>query len=241
MLLLLGAGSLTADEIRVAAASNFKGPMTQLASRFEISSGHELVLAYGSTGKQFAQIVNGAPFDVFFSADSERPARLESAGLAIAGSRFTYARGRLALWSRDPGRVDPGGQALAGLEYRHLAIANPKLAPYGRAAREVLVSMGLWEAVSGKLVMGENIGQAFQFANSGNAELGLVAWSQVLQGGGNPPGSSWLVPEDLHLAIEQQAVLLRDHAPARAFLEFVGSPEAVEIIRAHGYGVPDDY
>ena len=238
-LVLFSSNGARADEIRVAVASNFKGAMAQLAARFEILSGHDLVLSYGSSGKQYAQIVHGAPFDVFFAADSARPAELENAGLAVAGSRFTYAVGRLALWSRDPGRAEPGERALAGHGYRHLAIANPKLAPYGRAARETLISMDLWDAVEGKLVMGENIGQTFQFVNSGNAELGLVAWSQILQGGGKPTGSSWLVPQQLHRAIEQQVVLLSDKASARQFMEFVRSHEAVEIIRSHGYGVPD--
>ena len=240
-LVLFSTSGARADEIRVAAASNFKATLVRLAARFEMASGHELVLSYGSSGKQFAQIVHGAPFDVFLAADSERPIELESTGRAVAGSRFTYAIGRLALWSRDPGRADPGGLALARLDYRHLAIANPKLAPYGRAAREALDSLGLWDAVSGRLVMGENIGQTFQFVNSGNAELGLVAWSQVLQGGGKPTGSYWLVPRELHRAIEQQAVLLSGKASAREFLEFLEGREAVEIIRSHGYGVPDGH
>ena len=244
LLTLLLAASLPspvqADELRVAVAANFRQALETIAAAFEQQSPHEVVLISGSTGKHYAQIVNGAPFDLFLAADAERPERLEDEGMCVPGSRFTYARGRLVLWSPADDRIDPGGDVLRGNDFRHLAIANPKLAPYGRAARETLESLGLWEALAASLVRGENVGQAFQFVKSGNAELGLVAWSQLQQDGEETEGSWWLVPDTLHQPIEQQAVLLRPGAAAESFMAFLGSEKAVEIIRAHGYGVPDD-
>jgi molybdate transport system substrate-binding protein len=238
LIALLASSGLAADEIRVAAASNFKAAISELARRFEDSTGHDVVLIFGSTGKHYAQIVHGAPFDLFFAADRARPERLEREGRGLDGSRFTYAVGRLVLWSADAKRVDDGDNVLAENSYRHLAIANPSLAPYGRAAKEALQALGLWDAVAPRLVTGENIAQAYQYVRSGNAELGLVAWSQVLQSGSQ--GSSWLVPESLHAPIEQQCIALRAGEAAARFLEFVRSEAGVEIIRAHGYGVPDD-
>lgn len=237
-LTLLASSGLAADEVRVAAASNFKEAITELSARFEDSTGHDVVLIFGSTGKHFAQVVQGAPFDAFFAADRARPERLERDGLAVRGTRFTYAVGRLVLWSPDPSLVDERGAVLASRKYRHLAIANPSLAPYGRAALEALDALGLTETVSPRLVTGENIAQAFQYVRSGNAELGLVARAQVRLAGSG--GSAWPVPESLHAPIEQQCVLLRDSPAASDFLEFVRSEPGVEIIRAHGYGVPDD-
>lgn len=238
LITLLASSGLAADEIRVAAASNFKAAISELAQRFEESTGHVVVLIFGSTGKHYAQIVHGAPFDLFFAADPARPERLEREGRALDGSRFTYAIGRLVLWSADARRVDDGDNVLAENSYRHLAIANPSLAPYGRAAKEALQALGLWDAVAPRLVTGENIAQAYQYVRSGNAELGLVAWSQVLQTGSQ--GSSWLVPDSLHAPIEQQCIALRPGEAAIRFMEFVRSQAGVEIIRAHGYGVPDD-
>lgn len=238
ILLLLSPALSRCDQVRVAAASNFRVTLEEIGAEFEKQFAHDVVLIFGATGKHYAQIVHGAPFDLFFAADAERPERLDAEGLAVPGSRFTYAIGRLALWSTDEQRVDKDGRVISQGHYRHLAIANPELAPYGRAARETLQSLGLWETVSGRLVTGENIGQTFQFVASGNAELGLVAWSQ-LQGAGMG-GSWWLVPETLHQPIEQQAVQLRPGAAAESFMAFVRSAKAVEIIRAHGYGVPDD-
>ncbi len=229
------------DEIRVAAASNSRGVLQELAQRFEENTGHEPVLIFGSTGKHYAQIVNGAPFDVFLAADAERPQKLEAAGLTVEGTRFTYALGRLVLWSTDDGLVDPDGQILATAGFRRLAIASPGLAPYGRAAMEAIDKLGHRERVEGKLVMGENVGQAFQFVVSGNAELGLVAWSQLQQGDRPIQGSSWRVPESLHSPIEQQAVQLRSGEAAESFLVFLRSEKAFEILRAYGYGVPDDH
>ena len=233
-------GQVQGDEIRVAAASNSRAVLQELAVRFEKSTDHELVLIFGSTGKHYAQIVNGAPFDVFLAADAERPQKLEAAGLTVKGSRFTYALGRLVLWSADDGLVDAESRTLETADFRRLAIANPGLAPYGRAALEVIGNVGQREGVEGKLVMGENVGQAFQFVVSGNAELGLVAWSQLHQDNRPMQGSWWLVPESLHEPIEQQAVQVKAGKAAQDFLAFLRSEKAIEIFRAYGYGVPDD-
>jgi len=235
-ILLLGPAH--ADEIRIAVAANFAGAMDELVSRFEALGEDEVRVSTGSTGSQYAQIRNGAPFDAFFAADARRPALLEEAGVAVAGSRFTYALGRLALWSRRPEYVDAQGRVLELGDYRHLAIANPELAPYGAAAREVLQSRALWDALQsrGRLVRGQDVGQTFSFVYSGSAELGFVAYSQLKTRGPELDGSHWLVPASLHAPIEQQAVLLRDVPAARRFLEFVQSPAGREIVRAHGYG-----
>ncbi len=239
LLLLVGwVQASRAEEIHVAVASNFAGAARQLASRFESRTGHEVKLSFGSTGKQYAQIRNGAPFHAWFAADSRRPALLEAAGLVQPGSRFTYALGRLVLWSPDTELVDEDGHVLREGGFRHLAVANPRFAPYGQAARQLLRKLGLWDALRDRMVQGENIGQAFQFVSSGNAELGLVAASQVLGGDGAPRGSLWVPPADLYSPIEQQAVLLRDDALAWDFLRFVASDEGRAIIRASGYEVP---
>lgn len=223
----------------VAAATNVQAPLEHIARLFEQETGHRLVFSFGATGKHYAQIRRRAPFDAFLAADSERPGRLEQEGIAVAGTRFTYAVGRLALWSPQPGVVDPQGEVLEHGRYRHLAIANPRLAPYGVAAEAVLRARGLWEGVQGKLVQGESIGQAYQSVGSGNAELGFVALAQIRRPGGFIVGSAWIVPADLHPPIEQQAVLLRDTPPARAFWRFLQSPPAREVFRQYGYDVPE--
>ena len=227
-----------AGEIRVAVASNFSNAMVAIADQFETETGHTVKLSFGSTGKHYAQIVNGAPFDAFFAADVKRPELLEKEGLGMAGSRFTYAVGKLILWSPEPDLVDPHADILKQGTFRHLAIANPKLAPYGVAARQVLQSLELWQDMQGRLVRGENIGQAFQFVASGNAELGFVARSQLKYPGQEATGSAWEVPQSLYDPIEQQAVLLNDKQAARAFMSFVHSDSAIRIIRAHGYEIP---
>ena len=238
-LLLVGWGSSSpADEIQVAVASNFAPAVRQLASRFEKETGHQVKLSFGSTGKQYAQILHGAPFHAWFAADAYRPMRLEEAGRIVPGSRFTYARGRLVLWSPQLGLVDDEGEVLRRGDFRHLALANPRLAPYGLAARQVLEKLGLWQILQNRLVRGENIGQTYQFVKTGNAELGLVAASQVLDRSRTEKGSFWLLPADLHGPIEQQAVLLRDEEAARAFLAFAASEAGRAIIRANGYEVP---
>ena len=226
-----------AGRVTVAVAANFAGTAQRLSDEFERLSGHEVDLVTGSTGKHFAQIVNGAPFDVLLAADRARPEKLEQQGLAVQGSRFTYALGRLVLW-RPGGGVADGRAVLEAAAFRHLALANPRLAPYGAAARETLVRMKLWDALQDHLVFGESVGQAFHFVAAGSAELGFVALAQVRQAGAGPD-SFWVVPETQHAAIEQQAVLLRDSKPAAAFLAFLRSAAGRALITAGGYGVPD--
>lgn len=228
-----------ADEIRVAVATNFAAPVQVIVTRFAETTGNRMVPVFGSTGKHYAQIKNGAPFAAFLAADARRPALLEKEGVAVAGSRFTYAVGRIILWSPREGYVDTEGRVLVDGDFRHLAIANPVLAPYGRAAQEVLQARGLWERLQGgRLVRGEDIGQTFQFVHSGNAELGFVAYSQVKRPGQTLPGSWWEVPQTLYRPIEQQAVLLQENSTARAFLAFIRGDEARTIIADYGYALP---
>lgn len=238
--LLLVLGRAEGEEIRLAVAANFATAMDALVARFEAAHGerHDVLVSVASTGSHYAQITNGAPFDAFFAADRERPERLEREGAAVPGSRFTYAVGRLALWSMQPGLVDSDGRVLASGEIRHLAIANPELAPYGAAAREVLRRRGLWDALQDRIVRGLDVGQAYSFVHTRNAELGFVAYSQLVRPGRNIEGSYWLVPASSHEAIEQQAVLLAETPGVRAFFEFVRGDEARAVIRRHGYG-PD--
>jgi molybdate transport system substrate-binding protein len=235
---VFGGGQVIASDIRIAVASNFTNAIKATTDSFEVETGHKVTLAFGSTGKHYAQIVNGAPFDAFFAADVRRPKLLEQEGLVVPESRFTYALGKLILWSPDAALVDAEGGVLEHGEFRHLAIANPKLAPYGLAAREVLQKRGFWDDMSKRLVRGENIGQAFQFVASGNAELGFVARSQLMRPGFENEGSYWDVPAELYTPIEQQAVLLKDSEAARAFMSFMRSKEAIRIIRDHGYETP---
>jgi len=226
-----------AAEIRVAVASNFTHAMTEIARQFESVSGHQVVLVFGSTGKHYAQIRHGAPFDVFFAADARRPQMLEDDGQIVAGSRFTYAIGRLVLWCPD-GRVDvENGSALAGQGFRHLAIANPRLAPYGRAARQVLEAMGHWDKLQQRIVRGENIAQAHQFVASGNAEIGFVAYSQIMRPGQTPSGAYWLPSGDFHEPIVQQAVQLTPRLASTAFLDFVKSEKVQAIVARYGYDI----
>ncbi|HSH42449.1 MAG TPA: molybdate ABC transporter substrate-binding protein, partial [Arenicellales bacterium] len=227
-----------AETIRVATASNFTTTLARIAERFRQGSGHQVVLVPGSTGKHYAQIRNGAPFDAFFAADVRRPALLEDEDAIVPGSRFTYAVGRLALWSPETGMVDPEGAVLESDRFRHLALANPRLAPYGRAARELLRALGLWDALEDRLVYGENIGQTFHFVESGAAQLGLVAYSQVLHAHGRDEGSYWLPPRSLYSPIEQQAVALTSGQATLDFLEFTRSAVAAGIIRDFGYELP---
>lgn len=227
-----------ADVAQLAVAANFMAPMQKIATSFEAGSGHKLQLVSGSTGKFYAQIKNGAPFDLLLAADDETPARLEQEGAAVAGSRFTYATGKLALWSASPDRVDAKGEVLRQGKFAHLALANPKLAPYGRAAQETLQALGLSEALQSKLVMGENIAQAQQFVATGNAELGFVALSQVWRDGKFTSGSAWLVPEKLHTPIRQDVVLLqhgRNNAAAAALLKYLQSDATKAVIASYGY------
>lgn len=226
---------VAADTLRIATASNFAAPMKELAHRFQEISGDRVVVSRGSTGKHYTQIRNGAPFDAFFAADSARPRRLEEEGRIIPGSRFTYAVGRLLLWSPRAAYVDSEGNILRSGEFRHLSLANPKLAPYGQAARQVLLKLGLWDALTPRMVRGENVGQTYQFVASGSAELGFVARSQVARPQTPLPGSYWMVPEALHDPIEQQAVQLSERPSVRRFMEFVRSAAGHAVIESYGY------
>jgi molybdate transport system substrate-binding protein len=210
--------------------------LERLTPRFEEQSGHTLTVISGATGSHYAQIVNGAPFDVFLAADAERPQRLEAEGRAVAGTSFTYALGKLVLWSADATVVDSAGAVLESGTFKHLALANPTLAPYGAAAQETLTALGLWEGVQGKLVRGDNIAQTLQFVQSGNVELGFVAMSQLIDIGNT--GSRWDVPATLYDPIVQQGVLLKDSAPAREFIDFIRSEESRAVIREAGYDLP---
>ena len=233
--------SAQADEVRVAVAANFATPLKTLAADFEKDTGHTLALSAGATGKLYAQIKSGAPFDVFLSADDETPARLEKEGDAVAGSRFTYAVGRLMLWSAQPNTVDAQGAVLKTGNFKHLALAAPHLAPYGAAAVQTLTQLGLLTALQPRFVQGESIGQTYSFVASGNAELGFVALSQVFENGRINQGSGWIVPASLHEPLRQDAVLLtrsRDKAAARALLAFLQGSKARGLIRAFGYETP---
>lgn len=241
IVLLAQAPALAAAEVVVAVAANFTEVAEELEKDFERQSGHTVTLVAGSTGKLYAQIANGAPFDILLSADQERPERLEKEGLAVAKSRFTYAVGRLTLWSSEPGRVgSDGAAALREGKFRRLAIANPELAPYGLAAKQALEKLGLWERFKDKIVMGETIGQAHALVASGNAELGFVALSSVLSPRSETKGSRWDVPADLYAPIRQDAVLLARAASnpaARGFLDFLRSAKVKALIESYGYNV----
>lgn len=230
--------SVQAAEVTVAVAANFARPMQEIAAAFEQDTGHKATLSVGSTGKFYAQVRNGAPFDVLLAADAETPARLEREGLGLAGSRITYAVGRLALWSSEPGRVDDQGRVLRTGSFERLALANPKTAPYGAAAVETLEKLGLLAQLRPRFVQGESIAQAYQFVATGNAELGFVALSQVQSHGRIGQGSAWIVPRELHSPIRQEALLLeagKDEPAARALLDYLGGERARGIIRAYGY------
>jgi molybdate transport system substrate-binding protein len=227
-----------AAEVSVAVAANFTAPMQKIAAAFEQATGHKAQLAFGSTGRFYAQVKNGAPFQVLLAADDETPAKLVNEGLAIGASRFTYATGRLVLWSAAPGVVDAQGEVLKKPDIPRLAIADPKLAPYGAAAIQTLTKLNLLAAWQPRIVQGESIGQAFQFVSTGNAPVGFVALSQVMSDGRIDKGSAWVVPENLHAPIRQDAVVLnagKDNAAAAALMQFLRSDAARAIIRAHGY------
>ena len=231
-------GTACADDVQVAVAANFTAPIQAIASDFEKDTGHKLIAAYGATGQFYTQIKNGAPFEVFLAADDSTPEKLEKEGDTVPGSRFTYAVGTLALWSAKDGYVDPEGQVLKEGTYQHLAIANPKAAPYGLAATQVLEKMGLTEKVKDKLVEGQNITQAYQFVSTGNAQLGFVALSQIYKDGKVSSGSAWIIPEALHDPIKQDAVILKKGAnnpAAKALTEYLKGPKATAIIKSFGY------
>jgi len=229
-----------AVEVQAAVAANFAAPMKAIVAEFEQATGHKVHLSFGASGRFYAQIRNGAPFHVLLSADEDIPARLEREGLSVPASRFTYAVGTLVLWSARTDFVDARGAVLSRGAFAHLAVANPKLAPYGAAAMETLDKLGLAAALRSKLVFGENIAQAHQFVASGNAELGFVALSQVMKDGRIAGGSAWVVPASMHSPIRQDAVILargRGNAAAAALLRFLHQAGAVAIIRSYGYRV----
>lgn len=226
-----------ASDTLVAVAANFTAAANEIGAAFTEATGHDVTFSFGATGQLYTQITQGAPFEVFLAADAKRPALAETEGFAVPGSRFTYAIGTLALWSADPDLIDDDATVLTEGRFRRLAIANPAVAPYGAAAIQVLDSLGLVEAVEAKLVQGSNIAQAYQFVATGNAEIGFVALAQVVL---DERGSSWIVPENLHDPIRQDAVLLKqgaDNPTAQAFHAFLTSPTAAEIIRRYGYSV----
>ena len=231
-----------AAEALVAVATNFGEVVERLEPQFERATGHELRIVTGSTGKLYAQIRNGAPFDALLAADQERPRLLEEESVAVEGSRFTYAIGRLTLWSPDADLIGEDGAAfLRAGDFRRLAMANPALAPYGAAARQTLAALGLLGPLGDRIVLGENIGQAHAMVATGNAELGFVALSYVVSPRNQAPGSRWDVPQSLYTPIRQDAVLLRraaDNPAASAFVDWLNADQARGVIEAFGYGVP---
>ena len=228
-----------ADEVSVAVAANFTAPMKQIAADFEKDTGHKLVASYGATGKFYAQIKNGAPFEVLLSADDETPTKLVKENAAVAGSQFTYAIGTLVLWSAKPAIVDSQGLVLKNGGFDHLALANPKLAPYGAAAVQTMQALGVYDSLAPKVVMGENISQTHQFISTGNALLGFVALSQVLIDG-KIAGSHWVVPAKLYSPIRQDAVILdkgKGKPAAKALIKYLQSDKAKTVIKSFGYAL----
>lgn len=238
LLSALATGLGHAGEVSVAVAANFTAPMQKIAQAFAQDTGHTALLAFGSTGKFYAQIQHGAPFQVLLAADDATPARLEKEGLTVAGTRFTYATGRLVLWSKRPGLVDSQGEVLRKGAFTRIALAEPKLAPYGAAALQTLEKLGLTAALQPRMVQGENIGQTYQFVATGNAALGFVALSQVMVEGRITQGSAWVVPAHLHSPLRHDAVVLatgKDKPTALALVAYLKGDKARAILRAFGY------
>ena len=231
--------SARADEIQVAVAANFAGAAQKIATQFEHDTGHVVKLSFGATGKFYAQIEAGAPFDVLLAADQATPGKLVAEGKAVAATLHTYAIGRLVLWSADPGVVDGNGDVLKSDKWKHLSVADAKLAPYGQAAKETLAALKLSDAVQSRVVTAENIGQAYQFVQTGNAELGFVALGQVQPpDGSKAPGSMWLVPDNLYAPIRQDAVVIATSKASKAatdFVDYLASEKARVVIKAYGY------
>lgn len=228
-----------ADEVNIAVAANFTGATKKLVPLFEKATGDTVKASFGSTGKLYAQIANGAPFEVFLAADTKRPLKAEKAGLAVPGEHFIYAKGKLVLWSAKKGLFQNGEQFLKQGNFSHLAFANPKTAPYGAAAKQVMQHLGIWSHLQARLVQGESISQTFQFVATGNAQAGFVAYSQLKAWQG-AAGSSWVIPATFYQPIEQGAVLLKKGASnpaALAFFDFLQSKPARKVIESFGYGV----
>lgn len=236
--LLLLPAMLLADNLQVAVASNFAPVLQDLAADFETETGHTLTLIPGATGLHYTQIINGAPFDVYLAADSARPALLVDAGHGVSATRFTYAIGKLLLWSPQPQLVDADGEVLRSGTFRRLALANPRLAPYGEAAEEVLTALGVWDTLQPRLVRGENITQTLQFVQSGNAELGFIAKSQWLATDSHLAGSHWEVPQTLYTPLAQQGLLLKDSPAGRELIGYLQSEAGRQAIGAAGYELP---
>lgn len=235
---LLLATSLHAEEVQVAVAANFTAPMQQIAIQFEKDTGHKASFSFGATGKFYVQIINGAPFEVFLAADDETPARLEKENLSVSGSRFTYAIGKLVLWSTNPALIDARGDVLKTGKFRYLALANPKTAPYGTAAIETMTQLGVLSKLQPHFVQGENIAQTHQFVFTGNAELGFVALSQVSKDGKITSGSAWVIPDHLYQPIHQDALILtkgKDKPAPAALIAYLKSDKAKAIIKSFGY------
>lgn len=231
-------GAAHADTVSVAVASNFTAPMQVIAQAFAQDTGHKAELSFGATGKFYAQISHGAPFGVLLAADDKTPAKIATEGKGVANSRFTYAIGKLVLWSKQADYVDDQGAVLKKSDWQHIAVANPKLAPYGLAAEQTLSKLNLLDSVQPKFVQGENIGQTYQFVASGNAPLGFVALSQVMQDGKITEGSAWIVPSDMHAPIRQDAIVLnagKDNVAAQALMQYLQGDKARAIIKAYGY------
>lgn len=241
--LLAGGVSAQAATTLVAVAADFTKPMTEIAAEFEKATGHTAKLSFGSSGKAFAQIQSGGPFEVYLSASEKYPLELEKSGHVVAGSRFVYAIGKLVLWSAKPGYVDDKGEILKTGNFKHIALADPTHAPYGVVAEEVMKSLGVLDQLRPLFVMGENISQTFQFVSTGNAELGFVAFAQVidLKSGKIGSGSGWIIPDNLHGPFNQTAVLLKkgaENPAALALVDFLKSPPALAIIEKYGFGLP---
>lgn len=227
-----------AAEVSVAVAANFTAPMRKIAQTFEQETGHQAILSFGSTGNFYAQIRNGAPFQILLAADDETPIKIEREGLGVAASRFTYAIGKLVLWSKQPGFVDDKGEILRSGKFQRIAVANPKLAPYGAASLETMTQLGVLQALQPKFVQGENIAQTYQFVATENAQLGFVALSQVMTDGRIAQGSAWIVPSSLHAPLRQDALLLvkgKDNPAATALMNFLRSDRSRLVIRSYGY------
>lgn len=242
--LLMLPAVLHAGEVHLAVAANFSAPIKTIAVGFEKDTGHKATITLGATGKFYAQIKSGAPYDVFLSADDETPARLEKEGDAVAGTRFTYATGRLALWSAKAHFVDTRGEILKTGNFTHIALASPKLAPYGAAAVETLQNLGLLTALAPKFVQGESIGQTFSFVSTGNAALGFVALSQVYEDGRIKYGSAWVVPSSLHAPLQQAAVVLTNgkgkgvaNSATTAFMAYLKTDKVQAVIKSYGYEI----
>lgn len=236
--LLCATLSVLADEVQVAVAANFTGPMQVISALFERDTGHKASLAFGATGKFYAQITNGAPFEILLSADDETPAKLVKEGYGIAGTPFTYAIGKLVLWSADPKLVDAKGAILKKGGFKHLSLANPKAAPYGAAGMQAMTKLGVADSIKPLIVQGENISQTHQFISTGAAELGFVAYSQVIKNGQIGSGSGWIVPSNLYDPIRQDAVILakgKDKPAAIALMNYLKGEKAQAVIKSFGY------